>query len=397
MTIKQSFTSAALAFLCSLILLPSTSEAHHGVTGQFDLEQVLTVTGVVNRVRFVNPHAYVYFKVTNDEGKEEQWRCELRSGSLLKRKGWTDDMFEIGTKIRIFGSPDRRDPQTVYTETITFEDGTVIARYDALDNSGNIVLGERDLKREDGSPNLAGNWTEPVRDSPPPQGPRPRSEGPPAGVDLGREGSPQRVGLPPQTGQPRGPGGPRQGRGGGRPRPPQYALTDIAREEAGNFTPDDNPRFNCEQTNIIFDYAFDQMLNKIEQTASAIIISYGFMDMVRVIRLDGEFPDEIEPSITGYSIGEWEGDTLVVKTKGFKPGFLQAAGGRARGAVRHGDQMEVTERFYMNEDGTELTREYTIVDPVYLAEPHSHLNKSIYTAEAFIPYECEELKDDRQQ
>ena len=151
MTIKQSFTSAALAFLCSLILLPSTSEAHHGVTGQFDLEQVLTVTGVVNRVRFVNPHAYVYFKVTNDEGKEEQWRCELRSGSLLKRKGWTDDMFEIGTKIRIFGSPDRRDPQTVYTETITFEDGTVIARYDALDNSGNIVLGERDLKREQGA------------------------------------------------------------------------------------------------------------------------------------------------------------------------------------------------------------------------------------------------------
>lgn len=396
MKLKQPSIAATLALLCSLILLPPTTEAHHGITGQFDLEQVLTVTGVVNRVRFVNPHAYVYFKVTNNEGKEEQWRCELRSGSLLKRKGWTEEMFEPGTKLRIFGSPDRRDPQTVYTETITFEDGTVIARYDALDDSGNLIIGDRDLKREDGSPNLAGNWTEPIRGGPPPQGPRPRSEGPPAGLDLGREGSPQRVGPPPPNTQPRGPGGPRQGRGA-RPRPPQYVLTDIAREEAGNYTSDDNPRFNCEQTSIIFDYAFDQMLNKIEQTASAIIISHGFMDMVRVIHLDGKFPDEIEPSVAGYSVGEWDGDTLVVKTKGFKPGFLQAPGGRARGAVRHGDQMEITERFFMNDDGTELTREYTVVDPVYLAEPYSHFNKSIYTTEAFIPYECEELKDDRQQ
>lgn len=393
---QHPLTATVLAFLCALVLWPSTTEAHHGVTGQFDLEQVLTVTGVVNRVRFVNPHAYVYFKVTNDEGKEEQWRCELRSGSLLKRKGWTEEMFKPGTKLRIFGSPDRRDPQTVYTETITFEDGTVIARYDALDDSGNIVLGDRDLKREDGRPNFAGNWTEPIRDGPPPQGPRPRSDGPPSGINLEGNGSPQRVGPPPPAGQPRGPRGPRQGRGGPT-RPPQYVMTEIGREEAGNFTRDDNPRFKCEPTNIIFDYAFDQMLNKIEQTASAMIISYGFMDMVRVIHLDGDFPDEIEPSVAGYSIGEWEGDTLVVKTKGFKPGFLRASGRLSGGEVRHGDQMEITERFFMNDDGTELTREYTVVDPVYLAEPYSHFNKSIYTTEAFIPYECEELKDDRQQ
>ncbi len=394
MTKNLPFKCSTLVLIYCLFLSPRTSLAHHGVTGQFDLEQVLTVAGVVNRVRFVNPHAYVYFKVTDESGKEEQWRCELRSGSLLKRKGWTTDMFKIGSMIKIFGSPDRRDPQTVYTETITFEDGTVVARYDALDNSGNIVVGERDLTREDGTSNLAGNWSEPVRDSPPPQGPRPRSDGPPPELDLSADGSATRVALPPPTGQPRGPGGPRQGRGG-RNRPPQYVLTDIAKEEAGKYTADDNPRFKCEPTSIIFDYAFDQMMNKIEQTGSAIVITYGFMDMVRVVHLVGDFPDEIEPSVTGYSIGKWEGDTLVVHTKGFKPGFLQAPGGRARGAVRHGDQMEITERFTMSEDGNELTREYTIVDPEYLAETYSHSNSSFYTTDTFIPYDCEELKDDR--
>ena len=92
MTIKQTLAAATLASMGCTFLLPSNSLAHHGVSGQFDLEQILTVTGVVNRVRFVNPHAYVYFKVSNSEGKEEQWRCELRSGSLLKRKGWTTEM-----------------------------------------------------------------------------------------------------------------------------------------------------------------------------------------------------------------------------------------------------------------------------------------------------------------
>ena len=180
-------------------------------------------------------------------------------------------------------------------------------------------------------------------------------------------------------------------------RPPPYALTDLAREEADDFTPDQNPRFQCEPTNIIFDYAFDQMMNKIEQTGSAIVITYGFMDMVRVIHLIGDFPEKIEPSVTGYSVGEWLGDTLVVHTKGFKPGFLQAPGGRATESVRHSDQMEITERFTLSKDGTVLSREYTVLDPVYLAEPYSYSNASLYTTAKFIPYECEELKDDSQQ
>ena len=200
MLFKQSITSATLACLCGLFLLPSSTVAHHGVTGQFDLEQVLTVSGVVNRVRFVNPHAYVYFKVKNEDGDEEQWRCELRSGSLLKRKGWTVDMFEPGTRITVFGSPDRRDPKTCYTETITFEDGRVIARYDTLDTSGNTVVGERDLVREDGAPNLAGNWSEPIKNAPNPWGPSPRSEGPPAGISFGRDGSPQKISAPQPVG-----------------------------------------------------------------------------------------------------------------------------------------------------------------------------------------------------
>lgn len=347
---KPTSLAIALASLLSFALLPSPSVAHHGVTGQFDLDQNVTVTGIVNRVRFVNPHGYVYFKVTNEVGEEEQWRCELRSGSLLKRRGWTEEMFAPGTQITVNGSPDRRDPKTCYAHTITFADGKVVRRRDSLNEAGQVVIGERELTLEDGMPNLEGNWTEPPR---------------------GRRGG---------------------GRGG---RPPRYVMSEIGREESTNYTEADNPRFNCEPTNIIFDYNFDQMVNKIEQSPNKIVITYGFMDVVRTIHLEGDFPDEIEPSVTGYSIGKWEGDTLVVKTKGFKPGFLQAPGGRPGPAIRHGEQMEITERFYLNEDGTELTREYTIVDPVYLAQPHSHRNTSVLTSDPFFPYDCDDLTIDK--
>ena len=213
----------------------------------------------------------------------------------------------------------------------------------------------------------------------------------------GGRGGPRAEGQGARGGQ-GGRGGP--GGAGGRPAGPAraapYEMTQIGIDESDDYTGDQNPRFNCESTNIIFDYDFDQMINRIEQTGSAVIITYGFMDMVRTIHLVGEFPDEIEPSVTGYSLGKWEGDTLVVNTKGFKPGFLQAPGGNRTSCVRHGDQMEITERFTMSEDGAELIREYTVEDPVYLAAPSSHRNVSVYTSDPFIPTECEELKDDLQ-
>ena len=72
-----------------------TANAHHG-PGQFDSSQPMEVTGVVTDIRFVNPHGYVYFDVSGPDGEAIPWRCELQAGSLLRRAGWTEDLFPIG-------------------------------------------------------------------------------------------------------------------------------------------------------------------------------------------------------------------------------------------------------------------------------------------------------------
>lgn len=352
--IRKGNTILFIAVLCGAVAMPTVSYGHHGVNGQFDLSKTLEKSGVVTRVRFVNPHSYVYFDVKNEAGEAENWRCELRSGSLLKRKGWSTDMFSKGTEITIVGSPARKEPTTCYTENITFTDGRMLIRYGAVAADGAFINPEQGSKpaakevaaKSSGSAvDLSGNWSEPIANGPP---------------------------IPYA-----GPA-------------PDYVLSQAAIDAGDDWVSEDNPRFNCQPTNIILDYRFDQMINKIEQSPTEVTLNYGFMDVVRTIHLDGEFPDTIEPSVVGYSVGKWNGDKLEVMTKGFATGFLEVIGGRSKRSVPHSDQMEISEAFYIDDAG-ELVREYTIEDPVNLAEPHSHLQKSVKTTDDFQKFACDDL------
>ena len=63
--------------------------------------------------------------------------------------------------------------------------------------------------------------------------------------------------------------------------------------------------------------------------------------VVRQIFLDGRaLPQDPSPSFMGYSVGRWEGDTLVVETIGFKdPTWLDFAG------HPHTEALRLTERY----------------------------------------------------
>jgi hypothetical protein len=360
LSLKTLLKSSAVAVFCASATLTTIATlpaaAHHGVNGQFDLSQTLEVTGVVTRVRFVNPHSYVYFDVTNDAGEVENWRCELRSGSLLKRKGWKTDMFAKGTELTIFGSPAREEATTCYTETITFSDGNKLFRYGAVDDDGTLVNTESaiaaaaNLQEEPAmsAPDLSGDWGEPIADGPP----RPYA----------------------------GSGGP-------------YVPAPIVATEAEKWNATPNPRFECKATNIILDYRFDQMANRFEQTETEVKISYGFMDVQRTIHIGGDFSDMGEASLAGYSVGNWNGKKLEVTTKNFAPGFLAVAGGRTVNTLPHSDQMEITEVFYIDDAG-ELVREYTINDPVYLAEAYSHFDKAVRADGEYQPFGCDDLTEE---
>ncbi|MEM9208607.1 MAG: hypothetical protein AAGA61_05140, partial [Pseudomonadota bacterium] len=299
----------------------------------------------------------VYFDAVDENGQVNGWRCEMRAATLLKRSGWTADMFAPGTKIKIDGVPARREPYGCYVETIAFDDGKVVERYEQLESADTGVL-EREARRADGKPNFAGTWAAAQRL--------------PSQAEVRRRAA----------GGPNGAGG---RRGGSR-----YPQTEAGRAASAGWVREDNPRFHCQAVNIFADWTFDQHINFIEQDASTIKLTYGFMDIVREIHLDqDQHPEDLTPSRAGHSIGHWDGDTLVVDTVGFLEGVLDG-----RTGVRHSTELHVVERFSLSEDGRTLMRSWTGNDPLYLTAPFEGQDRIGLSAAAFDPYNCEDLTEE---
>ena len=94
----------------------------------------------------------------------------------------------------------------------------------------------------------------------------------------------------------------------------------------------------------------------------------------------------ITPSIAGNSIGNWEGDVLVVDTIGFKPGVLVPLTG-----LQHSAQMHAVERYTLDNTARTLTRDYRADDPLYLSDPFKGLDVMKMSDEPFTSYKCVEL------
>jgi hypothetical protein len=97
------------------------------------------------------------------------------------------------------------------------------------------------------------------------------------------------------------------------------------------------------------------------QQPTAIYMISGFMNSLRVVYLDGRphsDPDVVVPSFNGESIGQWEGDTLVVDTKYFVDDHHWIDSG-----IPASDQLHIIERIRLVNDGKTLEIAYTMSDP----------------------------------
>jgi hypothetical protein len=105
---------------------------------------------------------------------------------------------------------------------------------------------------------------------------------------------------------------------------------------------------------------------KIVQTPGVILILFDESIHYRQIFTDGRgFPEDPTPTWFGYSIGKWEGDTLVVDTRGFNDETWLDEGGHP-----HSEALHVTERLRRRTIGT-MDIEITIDDPKAYTKPWS--------------------------
>jgi hypothetical protein len=359
-----------LASACAAVLAAGAASAHHGF-GNFDRSREVSLEGTITSIDFVNPHAYVYFEATNADGTKVAKRCEMRAATVLRRSGWTAEMFKTGEPIKIEGAPDRFDVNSCYVHTVVFADGTTADRYAQLSKPAATAApaAPRAARLPSGEPNITGDWAPEQVVMTDPRG----RAGALVPVSRVEEFEPGTAPTPPAGG------------GGGAPRP-RVTYTPAGQAAADGFRggTTDNPRMRCETTSILFDWTFDGPVNRITQSGDTITLQYGQLGFTRTIHLNAEHPANLEPTRAGHSTGRWENDVLVVDTVGFAPGWLNPP-------IANSDQLHVVERFTLDPAAMTLTREYTATDPVYYTDQFTGRDSIAVADLPYAPDACSEL------
>jgi hypothetical protein len=128
---------------------------------------------------------------------------------------------------------------------------------------------------------------------------------------------------------------------------------------------------------------------KILNTNGMIVILYEALHSYRQIFMDGRpLPKDPNPAWMGYSIGHWDGDTLVVDSAGFVDNnWLDNSGHPGTEA------MHLTERFHRRDFG-HIDLQITIDDPKAYTKPWSVNLQLILTDTELIEYVCDENEKD---
>jgi hypothetical protein len=137
----------------------------------------------------------------------------------------------------------------------------------------------------------------------------------------------------------------------------------IFSERTRNFTRD-MPSAHCLPHGIPEGMMLDTF--KIMHSAGTLLVLFEEGPRFRQIFTDGRsHPQEMNPAWFGYSVGKWEGDTLVVDTRGLNDrSWLDPAG------HPHSDRLRIIERFQRKNLG-QMDVELTFEDPVAYREPWS--------------------------
>jgi hypothetical protein len=130
---------------------------------------------------------------------------------------------------------------------------------------------------------------------------------------------------------------------------------------------------------------------KIIQTPGVVLMLYEVETTFRQIFTDGrkQLTDPQQPSWMGYSVGKWDGDTLVVDTVGFND--LSWLDARGHG---HSEDMRVEERFHRRDFGHPEVA-VTITDPKTFTRPVTiHFVEQLLPDTDLLEHYCLEAEKD---
>jgi hypothetical protein len=162
----------------------------------------------------------------------------------------------------------------------------------------------------------------------------------------------------------------------------------LAKARKEGFQATESPTANCIFSGVPQSYAAVGSY-KIIQEPNLVVILYE-EGAFRQIFLDGRpLPRDPNPTWVGYSVGRWDGDTLVVDTIGFNGKKWLDQGGHPST-----DALHITERFRRRDLG-HLDIQFTVDDPKAYTKPWTlNLPQLLYVDTELLEYVCTENEKD---
>ncbi len=132
MKTKLAFVVFGSLALALMFFLDAPAFAHHGFATEYDGSKYITVTGVLTKVDWENPHIYFNVDAKDAAGKVTSWRFEGSSVAIVERTGTRrrDLVDNIGQSVTVSACPAKGGFPRGAAEKLKLPDGreVIIAR-----------------------------------------------------------------------------------------------------------------------------------------------------------------------------------------------------------------------------------------------------------------------------
>ena len=98
--------------------------AHHSFGAEFDGSKPITLSGVVTKIEWTNPHSHFYVDVKDEKGRVSNWSFQGYTVNALYRTGWKKDVsMKVGDTVKVFGWLARDGSKSAHAREVTLADG----------------------------------------------------------------------------------------------------------------------------------------------------------------------------------------------------------------------------------------------------------------------------------
>lgn len=331
-----------VAVFVLLTLLSGVAVGHHANV-EHDTRVVEELEGQLTSVSWRNPHVSMTLSVPGEGGTSQTWDLEAQDVNSLSRRGLHPDLVPVGATVKVAGHPSRIR-NSLYVTNLLLPNGTEIktrgnvsprwsSEHIGFDNDP--LLSEAPIQSSDSAEGIFRVW---LRD--------------------GRSGFPE-----------------------------DLPLTPAANEASSAWTRADDLTLQCVAGGmpaVMSRLSAPHPIDFVERGGD-ILIRVEVFDVVRTVHMNPDASAASEPSSRlGYSVGQWEGNTLVVRTTAVSWPYFDA-----NGRVPLTDAAEIVERFTLSDDETGLTYDVEVTDPGTFTEPVSASWELVWRPDLVVePYEC---------